>query len=240
MRFTVFVVLCVCFGTISRAEVVLSNLSQASAGFGLGVGTNNPADGANLMRAETFRTGMNLLGYRINSVTLSMGGSTGSGLGDLQVQLFSTAPFQPASSIGDFIVSSNPATAGLYTYAFSNPNLVLARETHYSIVVRSPNSAGPTVSQYGWRIASSLDPISDPSWLLFDNLVKTEGASTWSSVRAAPYQFAIDATSVPEPTAIGLLAIGALVLGALRERCGSRVADAKNAAAGISVCAAVF
>ena len=211
---SICIVLLLCSSTASRAANLISNLGQPSSGFGLGVGTNNPATGPNLMRAETFKTGTNPLGYRLSSVTLAMGGSTGSDLGNLLVQLYDTSAFKPTSSIGDFIVPSNPFSEGQYTYAFSNTGLILAPATYYSVVVRSPDSAGPTVSQFGWRTATTaaLDPASEPSWALFDNLVKTEGVSSWSSVRTGPYQFAIDATAVPEPTSFVLLAIGAWML----------------------------
>jgi hypothetical protein len=198
-----------------RAATVLSNVDHASSGFGFGVGTNDPTSLPNLMRAITIRTGLNPQGYRLNSVTLNMGGSTGSGLGDFQLQLFATGPFLPTTSLGDFAVTSNPLDAGEYTFAFTNLSLILSSQTYYGIVARSPGSTGPTVSQYGWRNTSGgIDPISDPNWRIFDQLVKTEGNSSWSSIRSGPYQFSIDATAVPEPSTpfflMGLVA-GALV-----------------------------
>jgi hypothetical protein len=196
------------------AATVISNLGQASSGFGFGVGTNDPPTLSNLMRAQTFRTGLQSQGYRLNSVTLSVGGSTGSGLGSFQVQLFAAGPFLPTTSLGNFSVTSDPVGPGQYTYAFTNPSVVLSPQTYYAIVARSPSSAGPTVSQYGWRTSSTstLDASSDPNWLLFDQLVKTEGSANWNSIRSGPYQFAIDATAIPEPSAILLAAVGCTCL----------------------------
>lgn len=200
-----------------RAATVLSNVDHASSGFGFGVGTNDPTSLPNLMRAVVIRTGLNSIGYRLNSVTLNMGGSTGTGLGDFQLQLFATGPFLPTTSLGDFAVTSNPVVAGEYTFAFTNTSLVLSPQTYYGIVARSPGSTGPTVSQYGWRNTSSgIDPISHPNWLVFDQLVKTEGSSSWTSIRSGPYQFSIDATAVPEPSTAFLLT--SLVAGALVTR----------------------
>jgi hypothetical protein len=187
---------------------VLSNLGQISSGFGFGVGTDAPSTGANLMRAETFRTGLNSQGYRLNSVTLGMGGTTGSGLGDFLVQLYATGPFLPTTSLGDFTVPSNPVATGQYTYAFPNTSLVLTPQKYYAIVARSPGTVGPTTSQYGWRtVSSSPDPISDPNWLFFDHLTNTEGANTWFSTRSGDFQLSIDATAVPEPGTFVLMMV---------------------------------
>lgn len=201
-----------------RAEIVLSNLGQGSSGFGFGAGTNAPATGANLMRAETFQTGINSKGYRLNSVTLGMGGSTGSGLGDFVLQLYAAGPFQPTTSLGNFTVPSNPLATGQYTYVFPNTSLVLAPQTYYAIVVRSPGSVGPTISQYGWRtVSSGPDPISDPKWLFFDHLTNTEGQSTWLSTRSGHFQLSIDATAVPEPGTLVLI-MGVFAGALLRRR----------------------
>ncbi len=209
-----------------RAAVVLSNMGQLSSGFGFGVGTNNPTSLPNLMRAVTFRTGLNPNGYWLNSVDLGMGGSTGSGLGSFQLQLFATAPFLPTTSVGDFSLiaaTSDPIDDHPYTFAFTNQSLILTPQTYYAIVARSPSSTGPSVSQYGWRNTSGIDATSDPNWLIFDQLVNTEGSSAWSSIRSGPYQFAIDATAVPEPTQLCLFgcAMAAAVLFSRRRSRGA-------------------
>ena len=196
----------------SRAEIVLSNLADPSGGFGLGIGTTNPPSSANTMLGQEFRTGSDPRGYRLNSVTLSIGGSTGTGLGDFMLELYGTIQFGTASAqFGDFLVTSNPNFADRYTFEFTDRHLVLAPTTQYTIVASSPDSTGPTVSQYGWRLVNFPSVVSGPGWLFGGSWSSANNGATWTPMRSPPLPFAIDATTIPEPTSLALVSFLAFV-----------------------------
>jgi hypothetical protein len=201
----------------SRAETMLSNLGPG-VGFGRGVGTANPPSENNIMLGQAFRTGSEPAGYRLNSVTLHLGGVTGDGLGDFVLELYGQNKFNQSNVlIGEFIVPTNPTVAGLYSFDFADNGTKLGRLTQYVIVASSPNSTGPTTSQYGWRQNVSSTLVVEPGWQFGGPFTSSNG-TTWAPIRANSFQFAIDATAIPEPTAATLLAAGAILMGIKRIR----------------------
>jgi hypothetical protein len=196
-------------GTL-RAETVISNL-MPSSGSGIGIGALNPPSTTNTMQGEGFRTGSDPLGYRLNSVTLHLGGATGNP-GDFVLELYEGYLFGTNGPIGEFVVTSNPTVAGLYYFDFADDDLILAPATRYMIVASAPDATGRTVSQYGWRQANFPTVTSGPGWLIIGPTFSNNGGANWTSVRSEPFQFAIDATAIPEPTSILLAGLACAVM----------------------------
>jgi hypothetical protein len=118
----------------------------------------------------------------------------------------------PDTILGN-MTGSDPTTQGVYTY--TSPNLSLQSLTRYFIVVTSatPVSTG----NYVWNIGSGGSMLLDGWRPGGDYLNSTDGTS-WSAYRPNPFQFAINATAIPEPATTSLIAIGVLALGLYRRK----------------------
>lgn len=186
-----------------RAEIVFSNL-ETPPNFGAGVGQLSPPN--NVMIGQGFRTGSTAPGYRLNAVTLNFDDATGNP-GDFKLELYEGLVSGTANgTIGEFLVTTNPLTAGQYTFPFAG-NLILAPGKSYMIVASAPNAAGPDMSQYHWY-RGTFQPIPPAeSWTDVGQVFSFNGGVTWTPVRAAALQFAIDAASIPEPSGVLLAAI---------------------------------
>jgi hypothetical protein len=183
----------------------LSNLGQPS--------TNSAAVGSDSWLAMSFATGTNAGGYALDSVQLAMADGSGTP-SDFTVMLYSaiyTGVFLPASSLGALNGSTDPVAGGIFTY-IDNSSLVLSPNTPYFIVV----TAGTPVANgaYEWSRASSAYYNPSGGWQApFEPIgaveCKSANGSSWYGVGIYG-QFAIDATAVPEPGVLSLLAMGGL------------------------------
>jgi hypothetical protein len=178
----------------------LDNTSQPIAGNnGLGNTTFDP-------RIDVeFQTGTNAAGYTLNSVSFLMANaSTAPSPTAFEIDVLaaddSTEMFLP------FSVSSNPITAGLYTY--SVPSVLLAANTDYWLSCHNPGSG-----TYEWDYADNTTATTVGGWSITGNI-----GPAGTSASGIP-MFAISATAVPEPSSLAMLAMGTiLVLGGAKLR----------------------
>jgi hypothetical protein len=190
----------------AQGTIYLSNLGQTSAG-------SNPV-GNNSWLAALFTTGNNTGGYVLNSVQLGMTDASGSPSG-FTVMIYARsgniAGFFPGNSLGTLNGSTDPSTGGIYTYTASG--LTLSPSTRYFIVL----TAGTAVANgaYDWSVMNTSSYNPDDSWAGSVTLGSNNGSS-WTTLPTYPQfdfsQYAINATAIPEPSAVSLLLLGSGVL----------------------------
>jgi hypothetical protein len=177
----------------------LSNLGQASVG-SLAVGSDS-------WLAAAFMTGTNAGGYVLDSVQLSLADASGSPSG-FTVMLYATNPNTPApfSYLSTLNGSLDPVAAGVYTFTPAS-TLTLRPGVFYDVVLtaETPIAAGA----YEWSFATTSSYNPSGGWFAgLSVLTSGNGSPPSWHVSAGNYaQFAINA-SVPEPSALALLALG--------------------------------
>ena len=179
----------------------LSNLGQSSTG-------SNPV-GSNSWIASIFNTGNNPGGYILNSIQLGMTDASGNPSG-FTAMIYSAViftGFNPGSNLDTLTGSANPSTSGIYTYTDAS-NLILSPSTDYFIVL----TAGTTVANgaYDWSLTIPNAYSPSDGWGA-GGVWKSSNGSSWLFNSGAP-QFAINATAIPEPSAISLILLGSGVL----------------------------
>jgi hypothetical protein len=113
--------------------------------------------------------------------------------------------------------SADPATAGIYTYTPA-ANLTLLPRTAYYIVLTSETAVvnGANEWSYGSYAGNNTYNQSGDWFTLADAyssgaiFTSTDGLSWAYNVDGFNPQFAINATAVPEPSILGLFALGGL------------------------------
>ena len=189
----------------------LSNLDQASAG-SLAVGSDS-------WLAFGFRAGSNASGYSLNSVQLTMTDASGNPSG-FTVFLYSAALFPgagivwaPGGKIGTINNSLSPTTGGIYTFTAVS-NLTLAPNGNYFIVLTSGTGVGD--GAYELSYTGATNDILSNGWVGYGGV----WTSTNGALHLPPFgltydnlsQFALNATTIPEPGVLGLLGFGGLAL----------------------------
>jgi hypothetical protein len=186
--------------TQAQGTTYLSNLGQSSTG--------SAAVGSDSWLAAPFETGNDASGYLLNSIQLGMTDASGNP-SNFTVMVYSAViggAVLPGTSLDTLNGSLNPVTAGTYTYNASS-SLTLSANTPYFIVL----TAGTAVANGAYELSDSTYPPSSSSGWRGDNgvLNSSDGISGWSPT---PYlgiaQFAINATTVPEPSPSFLLLLG--------------------------------
>jgi hypothetical protein len=201
----------------AQGTTYMSDLAQSSSG-------SNPI-GSDSWFATGFSTGTNPSGYMLNSIQLPMTGATGSPSG-FTVMIYTTGSggevyINPGTIVGTLNGSSDPETAGIYTYIPAS-SLTLLPRINYFIVL----TAGTTVSTgaYEWSFCNSFsfNPVggwheaSGPAGAEF----QSSNGSSWDTGSASVHgwQFAINATAIPEPSPVSLLFLGTGILFYARRR----------------------
>jgi hypothetical protein len=196
----------------------LSNLGQPSA--------SADAVGSDSWLATAFVTGNNAVGYSLNSIQLAMTDLSGNPT-NFTVMLYSAiqaGDFSPGGNLGTLNGSLNPATGGIYIYTPIS-SLTLSSSTAYFIVL----TAGTAISNgaYNWSNTGTFPITYNPSdgWqapvgLTHGDNYESSNGSSWNVLGAFP-QYAITATAVPEPSALGLLVLCGLLF--LRQRRKAKV-----------------
>ncbi len=192
----------------AQGTTYLSNLDQASIG-SLAVGSNSWVAGM-------FYVGNNSGGYALNSVELAMKDAVGNPSG-LQVMIYTVGGggFSIISSIGTLSGSLDPVTGGVYTYTPNAP-ITFAPSNAYAIVLTSGTTVADGAYEWSYGAANSYNPIG--GW--YTLLGNAAGAWTsgnglmlsWVRNGSAFPQFSIEATAVPEPGVLSLIALGGLHL----------------------------
>ena len=175
--------------------------------------------------AEDFETGTHAGGYLLNSIQLALTNALGNPSGftamiyDVNPRIVGGAV--PGTSLGTLNGSLDPVAVGIYTY---NPasTLTLSPGTTYFIVL----TAGTAVADgaYQWSVTSTHAPTVSGGWTGDHNLLSSSDGLNWGPVGLAFAQFAISATAVPEPSTLGLLALGGFFL--VWQRWKARALDA--------------
>jgi hypothetical protein len=191
--------------TEAQGTTYLSNLGGTSSG--------SIAVGSDSWLAASFHTGNKPGGYFLDSFQLGMNDATGTPSG-FTVMLYTSGLF-PVSSLGSLSGSSNPSTAGIYTYTAA-PNQTLSAQTYYSIVV---TAATPAASG-AYECSSPVNPFnaSDGWGLVSGAWIFSHSSDGLSWSPNGGFQFAVNATPVPEPGVSYMLALGCLSLLWLRRK----------------------
>jgi hypothetical protein len=192
----------------------LSNLGQPSAGsYYVGIPGVGPS-GYPVWLAAGFITGTNASGYMLNSVQLAMTNALGNP-SDFTAMLCSATNGHPGSSLETLNGSANPSVAGIYTYTPAS-SLTLTSNTVY--FVAATVGAAADIGGYGWNFAATSSYNPSDGWVgtqaggflpphAFQSI---DDGSSWTVLGGVP-QFSVDATSIPEPGALGLAAVASLL-----------------------------
>jgi hypothetical protein len=180
---------------ISQGVDYLSNLGETGSGLSVEGGE------------QSFETDLNGNGYSLNSVTLLMGNWEGYA-DNFSVSIYNDNSGQAGISIGTLNGNSDPETAGQYVYTASD--IILNPNTTYWIVATcdriSPSPPFPSVG-YAWQVTSSTDYASAGQWSIGAALIYAPGPFSGGN---GFLQFGINATTVPEPSVLGMLALSGL------------------------------
>ena len=104
---------------------------------------------------------------------------------------------------------ANPVTPGVFTFA--SPDIVLSSLTSYFIVA---TGAGPVAQgSYQWSTAASSAFFYSDGWIRGAGHYYSPNGSSWTVSRESSFQFAVNATAVPELSSMVLICFSGLILG---------------------------
>jgi hypothetical protein len=205
--------------------------SQGSINYVSNVGlpsSGSASVSANAWYAADFISGENNAGYSLDSIQLQLTDASGTP-NSFTVMIYMGIDEHggvfPGASVGTLAGSVNPTTRGVYTYSPTS-SLSLLPNTEYFVVLTAdtPVASGA----YGWSVTSSPSPgYNSYHWGGEVDFQSSSDGLNWSFTSANYGQFALNATSTPEPGVVGLLAVGGLIV-AMRRRiakCGVRLSD---------------
>jgi hypothetical protein len=205
---SILLVLYLTVGACAQGTLYFSNISQPTSGV--------IATGSDTWLAQPFITGNSPGGYFLNSVQLSMGAAAGNPSG-FTVSIYGYSGRFPSVSLGS-LTGPNPSTAGVQT--FSASGITLSSATPYWIVMTSSTPVGN--GAYNWNFASNTNSFSTDNWSMrlgasYYFAYSSDGIN-WLNNNNNPFQFAINATAVPEPATTSLIIIGLAVCGLYRRK----------------------
>lgn len=187
----------------AQGTIYLSNLSEPSFLYSVSISSNG-------LVAQRFITGENPEGYVLNSVQLLMDATVGMADGFF-VSIYGTNRIGMPNERAIIANLSGPAPSVAGVYTFGASGVTLKASTTYFIVVgaTSPQEIG----FYRWRIADSRSYHSVGGWQMSLNQYVSDTARlNWVSVGNRPFQFSLNATAIPEPSALVLVFLGTVVL----------------------------
>lgn len=180
----------------------LSNLGQTSTG--------NDVVGSDSWLATGFQTGSNVGGYLLNSIQLAMTDASGSPSGFTIMLYANKGPlgFSPGSSLDTLSDSTDPSTAGIYTYT-PVTETTLSAGTIYFIVLTAGTPLANGAYGWGYAGARAYNPID--GWFSLGNIYTSSDGLLWTTTAGNP-QYAITAIAIPEPSPVFLFLPGSGVL----------------------------
>jgi hypothetical protein len=204
----------------AQGTTYMSDLGQSSVG-------SNPI-GSDSWFTAGFFTGNNPNGYTLNSIQLPMTGATDNPSG-FTVMIYTWGAGlvfnNPGTILGTLNGPSDPETAGIYTYTPASSLTLLPGINYFIVLTASTTIAtgayewsfanSPSIITYapvgGWREA--LGPAA--------NQFQSSDGSSWNynyPTSQHGWQYAINATAIPEPSPVSLLFLGTGILFYVRHR----------------------
>jgi hypothetical protein len=176
----------------------------------LGASIGSVPIGSDSWLGMEFETGRSTNGYTLNSIQLEMADASGNPNGFtviIEPLLGPEGPFT-GGSLGSFGGSTNPATSGIYTYTPID-NITLSPTNVYFIIL----TAGTSIADgaYNWSIGTSHPASDDVYWGAASAIAKFNNGYGPPTLYSNDGQYAINATAVPEPNALGLFSICILI-----------------------------
>ena len=198
----VSVVLLLATSSVSYAGIVVSNLSDPS-------GFHQPADGTTYAAAESFTTASG--NYILDSVTVA---AFSSSFGSSELRLYSDSGGLPGTLIDS--LGSQTIFQGNQLATYDSPvSITLQANTTYWLTLGEMGKGN-----FAWNGTLSTAQTSPISWTIGGEALQMQLGNpgvvpTWEPIIAVTpvsLQFAISASSVPEPSSflLGLIALGAM------------------------------
>ena len=203
----IMIVLSVVVPLLSHAQniIYVTNLGDAPGG-STAIG-NNSWIAQEFTWEGTFVNGTETTpNLTLNSVQLLMDSASGNPSG-FTVSIYSSHDnLLLGDSLGTLSGSSNPSSAGIYTY--TTPGITLSPATSYFVAVTAatPTSQGA----YNWSfVAAPGDEIANSNLVINDIYYGSSDGSSWTEhLRQEVFQMAIYGTPIPEPQSAALLGLG--------------------------------
>jgi hypothetical protein len=165
------------------------------------------------LAADIF-TGNNPGGYMLDSIQLELTSPSGTPNG-FTVQLYTLTdgtgfplPHEPGISLASLSGTTDPPSAGTYTYIASD--VTLAPNTDYAVVVTAETSIA--TGSFSWGLEGPSSNTSSDGWTEGGVTFEASDGSSWTEISGDDPQLAVMATAVPEPGTLGLLVFGGLIL----------------------------
>ncbi len=188
----------------AQGTLYVSNLGQTPTG--------SAPVASDTWRAVQFSTGADSGGYVLNSVQLLMDAASGSPIG-FNISIYSS--LNPVNNLGS-LSGLDPSAGGLFTYNASGFELSPSTAYYIVLTAASPMAQGT----YVWSAANTGSYSSSDGWSLGIISYSSTDGSIWAGSRTGPgpFQFAVNATSVPEPTTYALAGLGLAALSFWRRK----------------------
>ncbi len=189
---------------LAQGTIYVSNLGQPSVG-NLPVGNDG-------WRAAVFMTGTNAAGYALNSIQLALNGAAGNPAGftvSIYTNIQPVYAVFPSGQLASLTGNSDPRNAGLYNYTAASSIVLMPREVYFMVVKTDTVIAS---GSYNWSVANANAYDVTGGWGRIGGVWTSANGSTWNSGSAIFPQYAINATAIPEPTALVLFGLSVALL----------------------------
>jgi hypothetical protein len=183
----------------AQGTLYLSNIGQPSA--------SGDAVGSDSWFAQLFITGANPSGYDLDSVELLMNQASGNPSG-FAVALYSNDLPTDGVSLGNLSGSLNPVTTGIYTYSASG--ITLSPSSIYYIVLTAATPVAQGAYSLSFMDTSSVYSSID-GWSGAGIAKGSIDGLNWQRYGGI-FQYAVEATAVPEPAMLALAGLGLVAL----------------------------
>jgi len=160
--------------------------------------------------AQPIITGTNVGGYVLNSIQMLMTPSSGTP-STFKLLIYDVSPsgqfVEPGTAISS-LTGSDPSAGGVFTYVASGVLLSPARFYFLVASAASPVSTG----SFGWSTTTSDVAQRTDAWGIGGFYYSSPDGLSWQISRDHNFQFAVNATQIPEPASFALLCCGGVLL----------------------------